>query len=109
MSEIVIFIFHELNVPPYAFIPELRIAFIDAVDLAPHRRPNIFVGKQKLTKARIERETVYPVPGRVDHHRARPINEIARSDLVDAFLKAIFDSTVRRMVCNPLMNREYGS
>src|SRR5215470_5418225 len=43
---------------------------------------------------------------RVYHHRARAINEIPGGNLVDAFLKAILEAPIGRVVRNSTVNRE---
>src|SRR6476659_10166901 len=84
----------------------MSIAFINAVDPAAAGCANAFVREKKLTKARIQCEAEHAMPRGVDHHCAGAVYEIARSNLIDAFLQAIFDAAVRRMVRDPAMDGE---
>src|SRR5437870_11391563 len=94
MSAILPVLFQMLDVPPRAGVPEMHVPFVDAVNLSARRRANIFVGKKKLAQAWIERESMNAVSGGVNHHRARAVDKIARSDLVRALLQAVFERAV---------------
>src|SRR5262245_37752776 len=109
MSFVVLVILQIADVPPRSFVPRIHVTFVDAVDLAAHGRSNVFVRKKKFTEARIERKSVNTMAGRVDHHRARAINKVARGDLLDAFLQAVFKTAIRRVVGYSPVNRKYGS
>src|SRR5687768_16080330 len=85
------------------------VAFVDAVDSSSNGCPDVFVGKQKLAEARVQRKAVDPMARRIDHHRAGSINEVARSNLLDSLLKTIFKTAVGGMVRHPAVYRKYGS
>src|SRR5215831_14074489 len=109
MAELFLSILYVFNVSPGAFIPGMQVTFIDAVDLAARRRPDVFMGEKKLTETRIECESIHAMTGRVHHHRTRAINEVSSGNLVYTFLQTIFNASVRRVVRDSPMNREYGS
>src|SRR5678815_4641651 len=107
MAVFLVVFLHICHVSPRAVIPGVHVSFVDAVDPSPTRNADVFVGKEKLAKARVQGKTIYAMPGGIDHHGARTINEIAGSHLVDAFLQAVFDTPVRRVVRHASMDREY--
>ena len=88
----------------------------DVHGVAAHPKPNqqenatsdVFVRKEELTEARIERESLDAMARRVDHHRAGPINKVSGCDLVNALLEAVFEAAIGRMVSDSAVNREDG-
>src|SRR5262249_4029976 len=109
MSLVFIIVFQIVDVSPGPFIPGIHVAFVDAIDLAACRRSNVFMRKKNLSEAWVERESVDAMAGCIHHHRARAVNEVAGGDLVTAFLQAVFETAVRRVVRYSPVNRKYSS
>src|SRR5437868_3796319 len=99
-------LFEVIDIPAGAGIPYVRVALIDAVNFPAARRADIFVRKKEFSEARIESEAMNAVAGRIDHHRARAVNEVTRGNLIAAPLKTVFDITVGRMIRNSSMDGE---
>src|SRR5439155_16655406 len=62
--------------------------------------------KQELADRGIEGEAVHALPGRVDQHRARAIEDVAGCDLRSAFLETVGERARTLLGGAPAMNRE---
>ena len=51
------------------------------------------MGKQEFADRRIEREAVRALPRRVDHHRARAVDDVPRRDLATSRLQHVLELT----------------
>jgi len=71
-------------------VPFACVSLIDTVDGTPVRGPYVGVGKEEFAQAGIQGEAMDPITGGIDKHGAGSIHKIACSQLVAAFLKAIF-------------------
>src|SRR6184192_3160957 len=109
MPAILPVLFEIFDVTPRSRIPRMHVPFVDAVDLSAPGGTDVFVGKEELAQAGIQRKSMNAVSGRVNHHRARAIDEIARSDLVAALLQAIFEGAVFVVLGDLAMDRKNGS
>ena len=73
---------HVFDVPAGSRVPLAHVAFVDAVDLPARWGSDVFVRQQELAETGIECKSVHAVSGRIHHHRAGSIDEVAGSDLI---------------------------
>src|SRR5690606_21309176 len=72
--------------------PERVVPFVAAVDPLPRiRDPDVRVAEEELADRRVERESVHAVPGRVDEHRRRTVDDVPRRDLLEPRLEAVLE------------------
>src|SRR5207253_8454665 len=70
-------------------VPMLLIRIVDGERPAVRRNANVRMRQQELADGWVECESVRTLSGRIDQHRARSIDHVARRDLTPAGLEKI--------------------